>query len=110
MKDNLTKPKNSFLFCFVIDIFTLSVRKNWSKDKSGFTTTEAFRKLLHKWNKKDQVWFDGIKKNFNKVLSEHFKHQPFHFYLNHADLKNVFRTTQLRCVIGLKEGTNVYSR
>ena len=60
------------------------------KDKSGNSTTTAFKSFIEKAKKPDKIWSDRGKEFYNKTFLDFLKEQNIHIYSTHSDLKAVF--------------------
>ena len=61
------------------------------KDKSGESTTTAFKNLLETSKRKPRkVWSDRGKEFYSQTFLHYLKEQSFQIYLTNSDLKAVF--------------------
>ena len=61
------------------------------KDKTGKSTTTAFKSLIEKAKRKpDKIWSDRGKEFYNKTFLDFLKEQNIHIYSTNSDLKAVF--------------------
>ena len=91
-RSSLSKYNKNYKFIFtIIDNHT---KYGWAiplKDKSGRSTTTAFKSLFEKAKRKpDKIWSDRGKEFYNKTFLDFLKEQNIHIYSSHSDLKAVF--------------------
>ena len=91
-RSSLSKYNKNYKF-----IFTIIDNHNkyaWAiplKDKSGKSTTTAFKKLIEKEMRKPQkVWSDRGKEFYNTAFLNFLKEQCIQIYSSNSDLKAVF--------------------
>ena len=91
-RSSLAKYNKNYKFIFtIIDNHT---KFAWSiplKDKSGKSTTTAFKKLIETSKRKpENVWSDRGKEFYNKTFLDFLKQNEIQIYSTHSDLKAVF--------------------
>ena len=91
-RSNLSKHNKNYKFIFtIIDNHTKYAWAIPPKDKSGKTTTTAFKKLIETSRRKPQkVWIDRGKEFYNTAFLHYLNEQNIQIYSNHSDLKSVF--------------------
>ena len=91
-RSSLAKYNKNYKFTFtIIDNHTKYAWVIPLKDKSGKSTTTAFKSLIEKANRKpDKIWSDRGKEFYNKTFLDFLKEQNIHIYSTHSDLKAVF--------------------
>ena len=89
---SLAKYNKNYKFIFtIIDNHTKYALAIPLKDKSGKSTTTAFKSLIEKAKRKpDKIWSDRGKEFYNKTFLDFLKEQNIHIYSTHSDLKAVF--------------------
>ena len=79
---------------FIFTIIDNHSKYAWAiplKDKSGKSTTTAFKSLIEKAKRKpDKIWSDRGKDFYNKTFLDFLKEQNIHIYSTHSDLTAVF--------------------
>ena len=79
---------------FIFTIFDNHTKYAWAiplKDKSGKSTTTAFKKLIETSMRKPQkVWSDRGKEFYNQTFIHFLKEQNIQVYSTNSDLKAVF--------------------
>ena len=91
-RSSLAKYNKNYKFIFtIIDNHT---KYEWAiplKDKSGKSTTTAFKSLIEKAKRKpDKIWSDRGKEFYNRTFLDFLKEQNIHNYSTHSDSKAVF--------------------
>ena len=91
-RSSLSKYNRNYKFIFtIIDNHTKYAWAIPLKDKSGRSTTTAFRKLIEKEKRKPQkVWSDRGKEFYNQTFLHYLNEQNIQYYSNNSDLKAVF--------------------
>ena len=91
-RSSLSKYNKNYKFIFtIIDNHTKYAWTIPLKDKSGKSTTTAFKSLIEKTKRKpDKIWSDRGKEFYNKTFLDFLKEQNIHIYSTHSDLKAVF--------------------
>ena len=91
-RSSLSKYNKNYKFVFtVIDNHTKYAWAIPIKDKTGKSTTTAFKSLFGKAKRKpDELWSDRGKEVYNKTFLNFLKEQNIHIYSTHSDLKAVF--------------------
>ena len=81
---------NKFIFT-IIDNHTKYAWAIPLKDKSGKSTTTAFKSLIEKTKRKpDKIWSDRGKEFYNKTFLDFLKQNEIQIYSTNSDLKAVF--------------------
>ena len=92
--DRSSLSKYNKIYKFIFTIFDNHTKYAWSiplKDKSGRSTTNAFKSLIEKARRKpDKIWSDRGKEFYNKTFLNFLKEQNIHIYSTNSDLKAVF--------------------
>ena len=88
----LAKYNKNYKFIFtIIDNHTKFAWAIPLKDKSGKSTTTAFKKLIETSKRKpEKVWSDRGKEFYNKTFLDFLKQNEIQIYSTHSDLKAVF--------------------
>ena len=91
-RSSLTKYNKNYKFIFtIIDNYT---KYTWAiplKDKSGKSTTTAFKKLIETSKRKPHnIWSDRGKEFYNKTFLHYLKEQNIQIYSTNSDVKAVF--------------------
>ena len=74
-----------FLLCF-IDIFSKYAWIVSSKDKKGFTITNAFQKILKESNRKlNKIWVDKGREFYNSSIKKWLKDNNIKMYSIHNE-------------------------
>ena len=91
-RSSLAKYNKKYKFVFtIIDNHTKYAWAIPLKDKSGKSTTTAFKNLLETSKRKpDKIWSDRGKEFHNKTFLDFLKEQNIHIYSTNSDLKAVF--------------------
>ena len=91
-RSSLSKYNKNYKFIFtIIDIHTKCAWVIPIKDKTGKSTTTAFKSLIEKAKRKpDKIWSYRGKEFYNKTFLDFLKEQNIHIYSTHSDLKAVF--------------------
>ena len=91
-RSSLSKYNKNYKFIFtIIDNHTKYAWAIPLKDKSGRSTTNAFKSLIEKTRRKpDKIWSDRRKEFYNKTFLNFLKEQNIHIYSTNSDLKAVF--------------------
>ena len=91
-RSSLAKYNKNYKFIFtIIDNHTKYAWAIPLKDKSGKSTTTAFKSLIEKAKRKpDKIWSDRGKEFNNKTFLDFLKQNEIHIYSTHSDLKAVF--------------------
>ena len=91
-RSSLAKYNKNYKFIFTI--FDNHTKFAWAiplKDKSGKSTTTAFKKLIETSKRKpEKVWSDRGKEFYNKTFLDFLKQNEIQIYSTHSDLKAVF--------------------
>ena len=92
--DRSSLSKYNKIYKFIFTIIDNHTKYAWSiplKDKSGRSTTNAFKSLIEKARRKpDKIWSDRGKEFYNKTFLNFLKEQNIHIYSTNSDLKAVF--------------------
>ena len=91
-RSSLSKYNKNYKFIFtIIDNHTKYAWAIPLKDKSGRSTTTAFKSLFEKAKRiPDKIWSDRGKEFYNKTFLDFLKEQNIHIYSTNSDLKAVF--------------------
>ena len=91
-RSSLAKYNKNYKFIFtIIDNHTKYAWAIPLKDKSGRSTTTAFKSLIEKAKRKpDKIWSDRGREFYNKTFFDFLKEQNIHIYSTNSDLKAVF--------------------
>ena len=91
-RSSLAKYNKNYKFIFtIIDNHTKYAWAIPLKDKSGKSTTTAFKSLIEKAKRKpDKIWSDKGKEFYNKTFLDFLKEQNIHIYSTNSGLKAVF--------------------
>ena len=91
-RSSLAKYNKNYKFIFtIIDNHTKFAWAIPLKDKSGKSTTTAFKKLIETIKRKpEKVWSDRGKEFYNKTFLDFLKQNEIQIYSTHSDLKAVF--------------------
>ena len=91
-RSSLAKYNKNYKFIFtIIDNHTKFAWAIPLKDKSGKSTTTAFKKLIETSKRKpEKVWSDRDKEFYNKTFLDFLKQNEIQIYSTHSDLKAVF--------------------
>ena len=91
-RSSLSKYNKNYKFIFtIIDNHTKYAWAIPPKDKSGKSTTTAFKSLIEKAKRKpNKIWSDRGKEFYNKTFLDFLKEQNIHIYSTSSDLKAVF--------------------
>ena len=91
-RSSLAKYNKNYKFIFtIIDNHTKFAWAIPLKDKSGKSTTTAFKKLIETRKRKpEKVWSDRGKEFYNKTFLDFLKQNEIQIYSTHSDLKAVF--------------------
>ena len=91
-RSSLSKYNKNYKFIFtIIDNYTKYAWAIPLKDKTGKSTTTAFKSLIEKAKRKpDKIWSDRGKEFYNETFLDFLKEQNIHIYSTHSDLKAVF--------------------
>ena len=91
-RSSLAKYNKNYKFIFtIIDNHTKYAWAIPLKDKSGKSTTNAFKSLIEKAKRKpDKIWSDRGKEFYNKTFLDYLKQNEIQIYSTHSDLKAVF--------------------
>ena len=91
-RSNLSKYNKNYKFIFtIIDNHTKYAWAIPLKDKSGKSTTTAFKSLIEKEKRKPhKIWSDRGKEFYNTTFLHYLKEQNIQIYSTHSDLKGVF--------------------
>ena len=91
-RSSLAKYNKNYKFIFTI--IENHTKFAWAiplKDKSGKSTTTAFKKLIETSKRKpEKVWSDRGKEFYNKTFLDILKQNEIQIYSTHSDLKAVF--------------------
>ena len=91
-RSSLAKYNKNYKFIFTI--IANHTKFAWAiplKDKSGKSTTTAFKKLIETSKRKpEKVWSDRGKEFYNKTFLDFLKQNEIQIYSTHSDLKAVF--------------------
>ena len=91
-RSSLSKYNKNYKFIFtIIDNHTKYAWAIPLKDKSGKSTTAAFKKLIETSKRKpDKIWSDRGKEFYNKTFLDFLKQNEIQIYSTNSDLKAVF--------------------
>ena len=91
-RSNLSKYNKNYKFIFtIIDNHTKYAWAIPLKDKSGKSTTAAFKNLLETSKRKPhKIWSDRGKEFYNTTFLHYLKEQNIQIYSTHSDFKAVF--------------------
>ena len=91
-RSSLSKYNKNYKFIFtIIDNHTKYAWAIPLKDKSGKSTTAAFKKLIETSKRKpDKIWSDKGKEFYNKTFLDFLKQNEIQIYSTNSDLKAVF--------------------
>ena len=91
-RSSLSKYNKNYKFIFtIIDNHTKYAWAIALKDKSGKSTTAAFKKLIETSKRKPhKIWLDRGKEFYNKTFLHYLKEQNIQIYSTNSDLKAVF--------------------
>ena len=91
-RSSLAKYNKNYKFIFtIIDNHTKFAWAIPLEDKSGKSTTTAFKKLIETSKRKpEKVWSDRGKEFYNKTFLDFLKQNEIQIYSTHSDLKAVF--------------------
>ena len=91
-RSSLSKYNKNYKFIFtIIDNHTKYAWAIPLKDKSGKSTTTAFKKLIETSKRKpDKIWSDKGKEFYNKTFLDFLKQNEIQIYSTNSDLKAVF--------------------
>ena len=91
-RSSLAKYNKNYKFIFtIIDNHTKFAWAIPLKDKSGKSTTTAFKKLIETSKRKpEKLWSDRGKEFYNKTFLDFLKQNEIQIYSTHSDLKAVF--------------------
>ena len=91
-RTSLSKYNKNYKFIFtIIDNHTKYAWAIPLKDKSGKSTTTAFKSLIEKAKRKpDKIWSDRGKEFYNKTFLIFLKEQNIHIYSTNSDIKAGF--------------------
>ena len=91
-RSSLSKYNKNYKFIFtIIDNHTKYAWAIPLKDKSGRSTTTAFKSFIEKAKRKpDKIWSDRGKEFYNKTFLEFLKQNEIQIYSTNSDLKAVF--------------------
>ena len=91
-RSSLAKYNKNYKFIFtIIDNHTKYAWAIPLKDKSGKSTTTAFKSLIKKAKRKpDKIWSDRGEEFYNKTFLDFLIEQNIHIYSTNSDLKAVF--------------------
>ena len=91
-RSSLAKYNKNYKFIFtIIDNHTKFAWAIPLKDKSGKSTTTAFKKLIETTKRKpEKVWSDRGKEFYNKTFLDFLKQNEIQIYSTHSDLKAVY--------------------
>ena len=91
-RSSLSKYNKNYKFIFtIIDNHTKYAWAIPLKDKSGKSTTAAFKNLLETSKRKPhKIWSDRGKEFYNKIFLHYLKEQNIPIYSTNSDLKAVF--------------------
>ena len=92
--DRSSLAKYNKNYKFILTIIDNQTKFAWAipiKDKSGKSTTTAFKKLIETSKRKpEKVWSDRGKEFFNKTFLDFLKQNEIQIYSTHSDLETVF--------------------
>ena len=90
-RSSLAKYNKNYKFIFtIIDNYTKYAWAIPLKDKSGRSTTTAFKSLIEKAKRKpDKIWSDRGKEFYNKTFLDFLKQNKIQIYSTNSDLKAV---------------------
>ena len=102
-RSSLAKYNKNYKFIFtIIDNHTKFAWAIPLKDKSGKSTTTAFKKLIETSKRKpEKVWSDRGKEFYNKTFLDFLKQNEIQIYSTHSDLKAVFVERFIRTLLDL---------
>ena len=91
-RSSLSKYNKNYKFIFtIIDNHTQYAWAIPLEDKSGKSTTTAFKRLIEKAKRKpDKIWSDRGKELYNKTFLDFLKQNEIQIYSTNSDLKAVF--------------------
>ena len=91
-RSSLSKYNKNYKFIFTkTDNHTKYAWAIPLKDKSGKSTTTAFKSLIEKAKRKpDKIWSDRGKEFYNKTFLDFLKQNEIQIYSTNSDLKAVF--------------------
>ena len=91
-RSSLAKYNKNYKFIFtIIDNHTKYASAIPLKDKSGESTTTAFKSFIEKAKRKpDKIWSDRGKEFYNKTFLDFLKQNEIQIYSTNSDLKAVF--------------------
>ena len=91
-RSSLSNYNKNYKFIFtIIDNYTKYAWAIPLKDKSGKSTTTAFKSLIEKAKRKpDKIWSDRGKEFYNKTLLDFLKQNEIQIYSTNSHLKAVF--------------------
>ena len=91
-RSSLSKYNKNYKFIFtIIDNHTKYAWAIPLKDKTGKSTTTAFKKLIETSKRKpDKIWSDRGKEFYNKTFLDFLKQNEIQIYSTNSDLKAVF--------------------
>ena len=104
-RSSLAKYNKNYKFIFtIIDNHTKYAWAIPLKDKSGKSTTTAFKSLIEKAKRKpDKIWSDRGKEFYNKTFLDFLKQNEIQIYSTNSDLKAVFVERFNRTLLDLKK-------
>ena len=92
--DRSSLAANNKNYKFIFTIIDNHTKYAWAiplKDKSGKSTTNAFKNLIEKEKRKpDKIWSDRGKEFYNKTFLDFLKQNEIQIYSTNSDLKAVF--------------------
>ena len=92
--DRFSFSKYNKNYKFIFTIIDNHTKYAWAiplKDKSGKSTTTAFKSLFEKTKRKpDKIWSDRGKQFYDKTFLEFLKQNEIQIYSTHSVLKVVF--------------------
>ena len=102
-RSSLAKYNKNYKFIFtIIDNHTKFAWAIPLKDKSGKSTTTAFKKLIETSKRKpEKVWSDRGKEFYNITFLDFLKQNEIQIYSTHSDLKAVFVERFNRTILDL---------
>ena len=102
-RSSLSKYNKNYKFIFtIIDNHTKFAWAIPLKDKSGKSTTTAFKNLLETSKRKPhKIWSDRGKEFYNTTFLHYLKEQNIQIYSTHSDLKAVFVERFYRTLLDL---------
>ena len=100
---SLSKYNKNYKFIFTItDNYTKYAWAIPLKDKSGKSTTTAFKSLIEKTKRKpDKIWSDRGKEIYNKTFLDFLNQNEIQIYSTHSDLNAVFAERFNRTLLDL---------